>query len=191
MTHPEIDALIASDDNVAAVAGLTKTSPAERERVTRMIIADFPGFKENEDRYEAVADAEERCRSLRAFVESSAQNRAAVIAEIKVKVHDPADIPREARALENNALLLTRMGRYVLQQKIISGLLRCTTARSTQFVKLAIATCGTSPEPTNMVKPSQVHIPVWGRIECLPLARITSAMFLHDPGLGIQVWSSA
>jgi hypothetical protein len=121
VTQPEIDALIASDDNVAAVAGLAKNSPAERAHITRMIVADFPGFKENEVRYEAVADDEERCLSLRAFVESSAQNRAAVIAEIRVKVHDPADIPREARALENNALLLTRMGRYVLQQKIISG----------------------------------------------------------------------
>jgi hypothetical protein len=121
VTQPEIDALVASDDNVATVVGLAKTTPTERARITRKIVADFPGFSENEDRYEAIADAEERCLSLRAFVESSAQNRATIIADIKAKVHDSSDVPREARTLENNALLLTRMGRYALQQKIISG----------------------------------------------------------------------
>lgn len=121
VTQTEIDALIASDDNVAAVAGLAKTTPAERARIVQQIVAAFPGFAENEDRYEAIADAEERCLSLRAIVESSAQNRAAVVAEIKAKVHDPSDVAREARALENNALLRTRMGRYVLQQQIISS----------------------------------------------------------------------
>lgn len=124
VTQYEIDALIASDDNVAAAAGLANTSPAERARITREILADFPGFTEKEDRYEAVADAEERCLSLRAFVESSPENRATVIADIKAKVHEASAIPREARALENNALLLTRMGRYVLQQKIISGVVQ-------------------------------------------------------------------
>jgi hypothetical protein len=121
VTQPEIDALIASDDNVAAVAGLSKASLTERARISRTVVAAFPGFSETEDRYEAVADAEERCLSLRAFVESSVHNRETVIAAIKAKVHEPDDVPREARALENNALLLTRMGRYVLQQKIIVG----------------------------------------------------------------------
>lgn len=121
VTQTEIDALVASDDNVAAVAGLAKTSPAERARIAGQIVAVFPGLKETEDRYEAIGDAEERSLSLRAYVESSPGNRAAVEAEIKAKVHDPGDVPREARALENNALLLTRMGRYVLQQQIISS----------------------------------------------------------------------
>ena len=121
VTQTQIDALIASDDNVAAVAGLAKTAPAERARIAGQFVAAFPGFTENEDRYEAIADAEERSLSLRALVESSPRNRAAVEAEIKAKVHDPGDVPREARALENNALLSTRMGRYVLQQQIISS----------------------------------------------------------------------
>ncbi len=121
VTQPEVDALIASDDNVATAAGLPKATPAERTRIAREIVAVFPSLSEKEDRYEAIADAEERCFSLQAFVESTPERRAAVVAEIKAKVHDPKDVPVEARLLENNALLLSRMQQYALQQKVIYG----------------------------------------------------------------------
>ena len=121
VTQPQIDALVASDDLVADLAGLPKTSASARAELTRQIVAKFPGFDEKEDRYEALTDAEERGLSLRLWMESSPKNREAVLALIKSEVHGEADVPRVARSLENTALMLTRMSRYVLQQKILTS----------------------------------------------------------------------
>jgi hypothetical protein len=120
VTRPQVEALIASDDNVAEAAGLPKASPADRARITREIAAAFPRLDVKQDRYEAVADAEERSLALQAFVESAPKYRALVLADIKAKVHAAGDVAPEARALENNALLISRMQQFVIQQKIIA-----------------------------------------------------------------------
>jgi hypothetical protein len=121
VTRQQIDAIVASDDNVAEAAGLPRATPDERSRITREILAAFPGFSPKEDRFEAIADAEERCLSLRDFVESSPEHRAAVVADITAHVHQAQDVPREARTLENNALLMSRMHQFAVQQQIIAG----------------------------------------------------------------------
>ena len=123
LTQHQVDAMIACDDNVAQTAGLPKASPAERARVTRAVAQAFPGLKPTSDAYEAITDAEERCFSLRDFVENSAKNHDAVIADIRAEVHSAKDAPAMARKLENNALLVSRMQTFAQQQKIISGVI--------------------------------------------------------------------
>ena len=129
VTQPQIDALIASDDLVAQIAGLPPTTPAARAELTRELVAKFPSFDEQGDPYEAVTDAEERSLSLRLWMESSPGNKATVLGIIKAKVHSEADVPPVTHLLENTALMMTRMSRFAVQQKIIEGVVATNEAQ--------------------------------------------------------------
>ena len=121
VTRPELDAMVASDDLVAEIAGQPKTSAAERAKLAADLPQRFAAMPpEEEARY---AHAERRHAALLQDILADAALRAKAVTLIKGAVHGPDDVAPEARSLEDDGMRFAEMiDHFTAQQAAISGL---------------------------------------------------------------------
>jgi hypothetical protein len=99
VTSHEIDALFASSDIIAQVAGQPKSTPEQRAAFTRSLPGRFAQLSPIEQ--EQIAHAERRVLALRGTIYAYTDLRAKAEAQIHTNVHGPEDVPKEARRLED------------------------------------------------------------------------------------------
>jgi hypothetical protein len=102
VTKPELQAMFASEDLVAEVAGQPKPSQADRDAEIAALPARFAALPLPEKaRY---AHAERRRAALLVHILAYSDLRAKAVTLIKDKVHAPGDVTPEARALEDDGM---------------------------------------------------------------------------------------
>lgn len=99
VTSHEIDAMFASSDIIAQVAGQPKSTPEQRAAFTRSLPGRFAQLSPIEQ--EQIAHAERRVLALRGTIYAYTDLRAKAEAQIHTNVHGPEDVPKEARRLED------------------------------------------------------------------------------------------
>lgn len=120
VTPRAIDAFFASNDCVAAVSEQPKSTPESRAAFVRSLPAAFPRMPLAAQ--EHLAHAEHRWLATQ-FLYGYSDLRAIALKEIKDKVHSPADVPVEARTLENTGMkFINTMNTYMSHFAAIGGL---------------------------------------------------------------------
>ena len=121
VTKPELQAMFASEDLVAEVAGQPKPASAERDALTAGLPERFATLKpEEKARY---AHAERRHAALLQNILAYSDLRAKAVTLIKTAVHKPEDVAPEARALEDDGMRFAEaIARFGQQQAAIAGL---------------------------------------------------------------------
>ena len=99
VTSHEIDAMFASSDIIAQVAGQPKSTPEQRAAFTKSLPGRFAQLSPIEQ--EQIAHAERRVLALRGTIYAYTDLRAKAEAQIHTNVHGPEDVPKEARRLED------------------------------------------------------------------------------------------
>jgi hypothetical protein len=99
VTSHEIDAMFASSDIIAQVAGQPKSTPEQRAAFTKSLPGRFAQLSPIEQ--EQIAHAERRVLALRGTIYAYTDLRAKAEAQIHTNVHGPGDVPKEARRLED------------------------------------------------------------------------------------------
>ena len=121
VTKPELQAMFASEDLVAEVAGQPKPAAAERDALTASLPERFAALKpEEKARY---AHAERRRAALLQNILAYSDLRAKAVTLIKTAVHKPEDVAPEARSLEDDGMRFAEeIARFSQQQAAIGGL---------------------------------------------------------------------
>ena len=121
VTKPELQAMFASEDLVAEVAGQPKPAAAERDALTVGLPERFAALKpEEKARY---AHAERRRAALLQNILAYGDLRAKAVTLIKTAVHKPEDVAPEARSLEDDGMRFAEeIARFSQQQAAIGGL---------------------------------------------------------------------
>jgi hypothetical protein len=99
VTSHEIDAMFASSDIIAQVAGQPRSTPEQRAAFARSLPGRFAQMSPTEQ--DQIAHAERRVLALRGTIYAYTDLRAKAEAQIHANVHGPEDVPREARRLED------------------------------------------------------------------------------------------
>jgi hypothetical protein len=120
VTPRAIAAFFSSSDCVAALAGQPRSTPESRAAYIRSLPAAFPRMTLVEQ--EHLAHAERRWLATQ-FLYGYTDLRATAIKDIKQNVHSPADVPREARSLENTGMqFISKMNEFMAHFAAIGGL---------------------------------------------------------------------
>jgi hypothetical protein len=121
VTKPELQAMFASDDIVAEVAGQPKPADSDHDALAAGLPDRFAAMKpEEKARY---AHAERRHAALLQNILAYSDLRAKAVTLIKASVHKPEDVAPEARALEDDGMRFAEeIARFNQQQAAIAGL---------------------------------------------------------------------
>jgi hypothetical protein len=120
VTSHEIDAMFASSDIIAQVAGQPKSTPEQRAAFTRSLPGRFAQMSPTEQ--EQIAHAERRVLALRGTIYAYTDLRAKAEAQIHTNVHGPEDVPKEARRLEDWGIKFAdTLHTYVQREAAISA----------------------------------------------------------------------
>ena len=99
VTSHEIDALFASSDLIAAIAGQPKSTPEQRAAFAKTLPGRFPQLAPTEQ--EQIAHAERRASAVRGTIFAYTDLRAKAATQIRANVKATDDVPKEARRLED------------------------------------------------------------------------------------------
>jgi hypothetical protein len=120
VTSHEIDAMFASSDIIAQVAGQPKSTPEQRAAFTRSLPGRFAQLSPTEQ--DQIAHAERRVLALRGTIYAYTDLRAKAEAQIHTNVHGPEDVPKEARRLEDwGVKFADTVHTYVRREAAING----------------------------------------------------------------------
>jgi hypothetical protein len=121
VTKPELQAMFASDDLVAEVAGQPKPAESEHAALAAGLPDRFAAMNpEEKTRY---AHAERRRAALLQNILAYSDLRAKAVTLIKGAVHKPEDVAPEARSLEDDGMRFAEeIARFSQQQAAIAGL---------------------------------------------------------------------
>ena len=102
VTGHAIDALFASNDAIADIAGHPASTPADRAALVAELPQAFPGLAEGQQRM--IANAEERWARLQMILDRmTPAAREQTIANVRTAAPTPAHVPTVARNLETSA----------------------------------------------------------------------------------------
>ncbi len=119
VTKPELQAMFATEDLVAEVAGQPK--PADHDAITAGLPERFAALKPEEKA--RFAHAERRHAALLQNILAYTDLRAKAVTLIKGAVHKPEDVAPEARSLEDDGMRFAEeIARFSQQQAAIAGL---------------------------------------------------------------------
>jgi hypothetical protein len=99
VTSHEIDAMFASSDLIAEIAGQPKSTAEQRAAFTKALPGRFPQMSPTEQ--EQIAHAERRAIAARGTIFAYTDLRAKAATQIHANVHGSDDVPKEARRLED------------------------------------------------------------------------------------------
>ena len=120
VTSHEIDALFASSDLIAEIAGQPKSTPEQRAAFAKSLPGRFSQLSPAEQ--EQLAHAERRASSLRGTIFAYTDLRAKAANQIHANVQSSADVPKEARRLEDWGMKFEdSMHTFAQRQAAISG----------------------------------------------------------------------
>ena len=98
----QVDAVFADNDWVAQTAGLPASTPESRAAFVRALPAKFPTMSKVEK--DQLAQADGRWYALLNPILTLSDLRAKAVSLVKQSVHGPADVPIEARRLEDDGV---------------------------------------------------------------------------------------
>ena len=101
VTKTDVDCQFYADDLVATVAGVAPPAQADKDQFVRDLPSQFTSLPREQQEY--LTRAELRLVDLRMAYDGTVKARAAVVADIKKRVHSAEDVWREARQVENDA----------------------------------------------------------------------------------------
>ncbi|WP_446742330.1 hypothetical protein [Silvibacterium acidisoli] len=122
VTQLQLNALFASNDWVAGVAGQPLSTPESRARFIQQVQAQFASMplqaKEN------LAHADQRWAAFEGFILNDSGLHEKAVSLVHQNVHGPADVAKEARTLENSGVQFLAMTNDMSKrtQMLIGGL---------------------------------------------------------------------
>jgi hypothetical protein len=99
VTKTDVDCQFYAADLVAEIAGVAPPTQAEKDRLVRDLPSQFGSLRTEQQH---LTRAELRLANLRMAYDSIVKTRAAVIADIRKRVHSAEDVSRESRRIEND-----------------------------------------------------------------------------------------
>ena len=122
VTRPELAAMLATDDDIAEMAGQPRRSAAERQAFAAALTTRFAALPAEEKA--TYAHAERRRAALLGNILAYSDLRAKAVGLVKAAVHGPEDVPPEARRLENEGMKFAEVGeRFAAQQgQVMQGM---------------------------------------------------------------------
>jgi hypothetical protein len=120
VTSHEVDAMFASSDLIAEIAGQPKSTAEQRAAFTKSLPARFPQMSATEQ--EQIAHAERRAIAARGTIFAYTDLRAKAATQIHANVHGADDVPKEARRLEDWGMkFVDTLHTFAQRQAAISG----------------------------------------------------------------------
>jgi hypothetical protein len=101
VTKNDVDCVFYSDTMVAKAAGVAPPTEADKDRFVRNLPSRFASMPRELKEY--LRQAELRLAEFDIVYDGTVKTHAAVLADIRKNVHSSADVPREARQVENDA----------------------------------------------------------------------------------------
>lgn len=100
VTKTDIDCQFYADNLVAEIAGVAPPAQEDRDQFVSDIASQFASMPKQQQEYLTLAEL--RLVSLRMVYDGTVKARAAVVADIRKRVHSTEDVWREARQVEND-----------------------------------------------------------------------------------------
>jgi ketosteroid isomerase-like protein len=122
ITKVHVDSLYYSNALVAEAAGLAPPAQAEKDQLIRSLPSRFGSLTKEQQEY--LSRANGRMWAFATIYSQTKNTRAAMIADIRRNVHSSADIPKEARRVENDCV--NDNGKY-FQRSLLEGATNVTT----------------------------------------------------------------
>ena len=122
ITKAHVDSLYHSNALVAEAAGLAPPAQAEKDQLIRSLPSRFGSLTKEQQEY--LSRANGRMWGFATIYSRYTGTRAAMIADIRRNVHSSADIPKEARRVENDCV--NNNGKYFVRS-LLEGATNVTT----------------------------------------------------------------